>query len=217
MMADLQDPPEMIKKFIHEWERGADIVYGIVQKREGTSKMRDFNSRLFYKIINTLTEGIFPENVSDFRLIDKKVYQAINNMPEHNKFLRGMIMWTGFTHAGIKFNRPPRFAGESKAKFLTVLGVALNGIFAFSYFPLKLVTISGIVVSLISFAMIARQLTLYVLYGRGEPGQTTLVILISFLFGMLFLILGVIGEYLARIYDEVKSRPSFIVKKTIGL
>lgn len=128
-----------------------------------------------------------------------------------------MIMWTGFKHTGIKFNRHPRFAGQSKANFFTVLSVALNGIFAFSYFPLKVVTASGIILSLFSFAMIIRQLLLYVLHGRGQPGQTTLVILISFLFGMLFLILGVIGEYLARIYDEVKHRPTFIVRQTLGI
>lgn len=217
MMADLQDPPEMITQFISKWEQGYDIIYGVIKKRQGTSWLRNFNSILFYKIVNFLTQGVFPENVSDFRLIDKKVYQAINSMPEHNQFLRGMIMWTGFTHTGIKFNRPPRFAGESKARFFTVLTVALNGIFAFSYFPLKLVTVSGIILSLMSFAMIIRQLVLFALYGRGQPGQTTLVILISFLFGMLFLILGVIGEYLARIYDEVKRRPTFIVKQTLGI
>lgn len=217
MMADLQDPPNLIPQFLKLWQKGHDIVYGIVKTRQGISWVRDFNSRLFYKLLNKLTHGLFPENVSDFRLVDKKVYQTINHMPEHNKFFRGMVMWTGFNSTGIEFIRPPRFAGKSKADFRTVLTVALNGIFSFSYLPLKVVTALGMVMSLASFSMIIVQLILYAIYGRVEPGQNTLVILISFLFGMLFLILGIIGEYLARIYDEVKRRPTFIVKQTIGI
>lgn len=216
MMADLQDPPSLIPQFLSEWEKGYEIVYGIIKQRQGTSTIRNLNSQIFYKIMNRLTGGLFPENVSDFRLIDKQVYQSINSMPEHNKFMRGMIMWTGFTRIGIEFNRPPRFAGESKADFSTVLQVALNGIFSFSYFPLKLVTGLGLFLSFIAFALIMTQLVLYAIYGRIQPGQNTLVIILGFFFGMLFLILGVIGEYLARIYDEVKNRPNFIVKRKIG-
>ena len=130
MMADLQDPPEMISKFLRQWEKGYEIIYGIVRQRQGTSAIRNLNSQIFYKIMNRLTGGLFPENVSDFRLIDKKVYRAIVNMPEHNKFMRGMVMWAGFTRMGVEFNRPPRFAGESKANLSTVLQVAINGIFS---------------------------------------------------------------------------------------
>ena len=216
LMADLQEPPELISQFLKYWEKGYEIVYGIVKKRPGTSLVRRISSVIFYKILNIMTGNIFPENVSDFRLIDKKVYKIINQMEERNKFLRGLIAWSGFNQIGISFERKERFAGKSKADFLTVLKVAANGIFSFSYLPLKIVTILGFLLSIISFLMIFYQIVLFVIYGRGAPGISTVVILVSFLFSMLFLILGVMGEYISRIYDEVKGRPNFIVKNKIG-
>ena len=217
MMGDLQDPPDMIPQFIRKWEQGYEIVYGIIKKRADTSFSRKISSLLFYMILNKLTDNLFPENVSDFRLIDKKVYEIVKTMPERNKFLRGIINWTGFSQIGVSFNREKRFAGESKAYFFTVLKVALNGIFSFSYAPLKLVTLLGFALSVVSFMLIIYQLSLYFVVGRGEPGISTIVVVLGFLFGMLFLILGVIGEYLARIYDEVKQRPNFIIRNKIGL
>jgi len=207
----------MIPQFIRKWEQGYEIVYGIIKKRADTSFSRKISSLLFYMILNKLTNNLFPENVSDFRLIDKKVYEIVKTMPERNKFLRGIINWTGFSQIGVSFNREKRFAGESKAYFFTVLKVALNGIFSFSYAPLKLVTLLGFALSVVSFMLIIYQLSLYIVVGRGEPGISTIVIVLGFLFGMLFLILGVMGEYLARIYDEVKQRPNFIIRNKIGL
>lgn len=215
-MADLQEPIFLISKFLRKWENGFEIAYGIVKKRPDASLARRLFSILFYKILNVMTGNIFPENVSDFRLIDKKVYEVVNKMPERNKYLRGVISWTGFRQTGIPFERTSRFSGESKANLTTVLAVAANGIFSFSYVPLRMVTFIGCILSIVSFLVIILQLTLFAIYGRGAPGISSIVILISFLFGMLFLILGVIGEYLARIYDEVKGRPSFIVKNLIG-
>ena len=216
LMADLQEPPELISQFIRKWEQGYEVVFGIVKKRPDASYFRRICSVLFYKILNLLTNNLFPENVSDFRLIDKKVYVAINEMPERNKFLRGLISWTGFKQIGIPFERSPRFAGQSKADFLTVLKVAANGIFSFSYTPLKVVTILGFCLSVVSFLTIVYQMALFFLHGRGVPGITSIIVLTSFLFGMLFLILGIIGEYLSRIYDEVKGRPNYIIRDKIG-
>ena len=216
LMADLQEPPEIISKFIRKWEEGYEIVYGIVKKRPDATIARRIASNLFYKIINLMTDNIFPDNVSDFRLIDRNVYQVVNEMQEKNKYLRGLIIWTGFKQTGVPFVRKRRFSGKSKADFLTVLKVASNGIFSFSYAPLRVVTFLGFILSIFSFSMIIFQITLFIVYGRGAPGVSTLVILISFLFGMLFLILGIIGEYLSRIYDEVKGRPNFIVREKIG-
>ncbi len=216
MMADLQEPVELADEFIKKWEQGFEIVYGIVKKRSG-GKLRNFNSMLFYKIINRLTNNSFPENASDFRLIDKKVYISINSMPEQNKYLRGLIMWPGFSHTGVSFNRMSRFAGQSKADFSTVLGVALNGIFSFSYLPLRLISGLGFLITLISFGLILFYIYLYFLYGRIAPGIATVIALMLFLFGVLFFTLGIISEYLARIYEEVKRRPLFIVKDKINL
>lgn len=216
MMGDLQDPPEVISSFLRKWEKGYEIVYGILKKRADTSFIRNINSILFYKILSLLTDRIFPENVADFRLIDKKVYETINKMPERNRYLRGLTLWTGFSQTGVPFNRHPRFAGASKADFITVLKVAANGIFSFSYVPLRLVIILGFVISALSFLSIAIELILIFVLGRIAPGIFTVIFLIGFMFGMLFIILGIIGEYLARIYDEVKQRPIFIIKEAIG-
>lgn len=216
MMADLQEPVELISDFIKEWEQGYEIVYGVVKKRTA-GFLRNINSVLFYKIINLFTKNIFPENASDFRLIDKKVYKIINQMGEQNKYLRGLIMWTGFKHIGIPFNRAKRFAGESKADFATVLKVAINGIFSFSYIPLRFISILGFIITLASFILGIFYLYLYSIWGRVTPGATTTILLILFLFGVLFFVLGIISEYLVRIYEEVKKRPNFIVKNKINL
>lgn len=217
LMGDLQEPPELISSFLRNWEEGFDIVYGIVKKRADFSKTRHLSSIVFYKLLRALTGNILPVNASDFRLIDKKVYSAVNSMPERNKFLKGLMIWTGFSQIGISYSRRPRFAGESKADFVTVLKVAANAIFSFSYVPLRIVTILGFIVALVSFAVIVLELVLILIFGRTAPGILTIVFLISFLFGTLFIILGIIGEYLARIYDEVKGRPIYIVRQRIGL
>ena len=216
LMADLQEPIDLITQFLEKWEEGYEIVYGEVRSRTG-SAIRNFNSRMFYKLMNNLTHGIFPENVSDFRLMDRKVYEAINAMPEQNKYLRGLVMWTGYSSTGIPFDRLERFAGESKADFLTVLKVAANGIFSFSYFPLRAVTAIGLIMTGISFLMILVYLYLYLIYGQVAPGVNTIIILMLFLFGVLFFILGIISEYLARIYEEAKHRPHYLIKNKVNL
>src|SRR3989344_8790622 len=174
MMADLQEPIEIVDNFIKEWEKGYEIVYGVVRKRTA-SKIRNFSSLLFYKIINLFTQNMFPENASDFRLIDKSVYQTINQMKEQNKYLRGLIMWTGFKHTGIPFDREKRFAGESKADLKTVFKVALNGIFSFSYIPLRMVSILGLFLTGISFILIITYFSLFLIRGRETPGITTVI------------------------------------------
>jgi glycosyltransferase involved in cell wall biosynthesis len=216
MNADLQDPPEMISSFIELWENGNEIVYGIIGQREGVPFLRKFLSRAAYIIISKLSNNMIPENVSDFRLVDKRVYSVINKMPEKNKFLRGLFVWTGFKQTGIPYKRPQRFAGTSKADFITVWKVAMNGIFSFSYFPLKIATGLGFVLSIISFVIAIFEIFLFLIYGREVPGFTTLILTVLFCFGVLFFLLGVFGKYIERIYEEVKQRPNYIIKDTIG-
>jgi len=216
MNADLQDPPEMITQFIKKWEEGYEIIYGIIRKREGVSFIRKILSSLAYVIIYNLTHEAIPKNASDFRLIDKKVYTIVNDMGEKNKFLRGVIAWTGFKQAGIPYERPARFAGETKAGFCAAFNVAMNGIFSFSYFPLHLATILGFVISIATFILVFIEIGLFLVYGQVVPGFTTTIILMLFLFGMLFFLIGIVGIYIARIYDEVKGRPNFIVAERIG-
>lgn len=216
MNADLQDPPELIPQFIQKWESGYEIVYGVIQKREGVNITRRWLSKAAYMIIFRLSNRMIPENASDFRLIDRKVYTIINSMKEKNKFLRGLVVWTGFKQIGVPFERQPRFAGESKADFRTVWGVAMNGIFSFSYFPLKIATAMGFLLFIITFILAFIEIFLYLFYGREVPGFTTTILVILFGFGMVFLMLGIMGTYLERIYDEVKQRPNFIVNSDIG-
>jgi glycosyltransferase involved in cell wall biosynthesis len=216
MNADLQDPPELIPRFIQEWEAGSEIIYGVIQKREGVGLVRRILSRLAYMIIFRLSNHMIPENASDFRLVDRKVYTIINSMKEKNKFLRGLVVWTGFKQLGIPFERQPRFAGESKADFKTVWNVAMNGIFSFSYFPLKIATLMGFLLSTLSFILALVEIYLYMAFGREVPGFTTLILVILFCFGMIFLMFGIMGTYIERIYDEVKQRPNYIVNNEIG-
>jgi len=216
MNADLQDPPELITEFIKKWEDGYEIVYGIIRKREGVSFTRTVMSSMFYKIINRLTNNTIPENVSDFRLVDRKVYEVVKKMDEKNKFLRGMIAWTGFKNTGIPFERPARFAGKSKGAFIPTFQVALNGIFSFSYFPLKIATMLGFAVSVGSFLLALIEFALWLKFGSAVQGFTTTILIILFLFGTLFLLVGIMGEYIARIYDEVKGRPNWIVTSDMG-
>jgi dolichol-phosphate mannosyltransferase len=216
MNADLQDPPELIPRFLKEWEAGYEIIYGVIQKREGVGVVRRMLSRLAYMIIFRLSNNMIPENASDFRLVDRKVYTIINSMKEKNIFLRGLVVWTGFRQLGIPFERQPRFAGESKADFKTVWNVAMNGIFSFSYFPLKIATFMGFLFSTLTFVMALAEIYLYVAFGREVPGFTTLILVILFCFGMIFLLFGIMGTYIERIYDEVKQRPNFIVNTEIG-
>ena len=216
MNADLQDPPEMVHEFIKKWEKGYEIVYGVIEKRKGVSFIRSMLSSSFYLVINKLTNNMIPRNASDFRLMDRKVYSVVNSMQERNRFLRGVVAWTGFRQIGIPFKRPPRFAGEPKANIFAALGVALNGVFSFSYFPLKLATWLGFLTFFASVIMFFVEIGLYLALGRKVQGFTTMILVILALFGVLFFILGIIGIYLARIYDEVKQRPNFIVRNEIG-
>lgn len=217
LMGDLQEPPVLISKFLRKWEQGFEIVYGRVKKRADISIIRKINSLLFYKILRLFTGSMFPENASDFRLVDKKVYSVINDMVERNKFLKGLTFWTGFKQIGIPYNRSQRFSGDSKADSITVLKVATNAIFSFSYIPLRLVTAIGFLLAVASFSILIFELSLFLIFGREAQGVLTIVVLISFLFGMMFIILGVLGEYLARIYDEVKKRPTYVVRQKIGI
>ena len=165
MNADLQDPPELIPQLIQKWESGYEIVYGVIQKREGVNIIRRVLSRAAYMIIFQLSNRMIPENASDFRLIDRKVYKIINSMKEKNKFLRGLVVWTGFKQIGVPFERQPRFAGESKADFLTVWSVAMNGIFSFSYFPLKIATAMGFLLSTMAFIAAFIEIYFYLVFG----------------------------------------------------
>lgn len=217
MTADLQDPPELITEFIKKWEEGYENVYGIVTKRTGTNAIRRFNSQLFYKVANTLTGGMIPRNVSDFRLVDRKVYETINSIHERNRFIRGLFAWVGYKSIGIEHVRAERFAGVSGAHTLKVIELAFKGIFAHSYVPLKLITLTGLAVSTLSFLLLAWTVTKAVIWGVPFAGYGMIMTVMLLMFGILFTMLGIVSEYVGLIYEEVKQRPNYIVSKTHGL
>ena len=217
MTADLQDPPELISEFILKWEEGYENVYGIVTKRIGTNWIRRLNSHLFYSIANTITGGMIPKNVSDFRLVDRKVYETLNTMQERNRFVRGLFAWVGYKSIGIHHERAPRVAGVSGAHTFKVISLALKGIFAHTYVPLKLILVMGLTMSALSFTSLIALVIRSIIYGTPFPGFGTIVAVLLLMFGVLFTVLGVIAEYIGLIYEEVKQRPNFIVKTRVGL
>lgn len=216
MTADLQDPPYMIPKFIEKWEQGYENVYGVVTKRTDYSWFRRIMTGIFYWLVNKTSGNLLPRNVSDFRLIDKKVYQSINRMDERVRLMRGMFMWIGGKSVGIPHKRHSRFAGKTHTSFLKLLGLGLRSIYGYSYLPLRFITYLGIFISTCSFIFLAY--TIITAFTKGVPfsGYGTVVSIMTFMFGVMFLILGIISEYIAFIHEEVKQRPNFIIKRKIG-
>ena len=217
MSADLQDPPEMIPKFLRKWEEGFENIYGIIGKRSGTKFVRKINSILFYKIAGSLTNNMIPENASDFRLVDRKVYEAVREMNERNRFVRGLFAWVGFKSIGVEAERAERYGGVSNAHSLVVIDLAFKGIFSHSSIPLKLITVTGVALSVASFLSLVGFSIFWLLAGVPFAGFGTIVSLVVLAFGVLNFMLGIIAEYLGLIYEEVKGRQNFIVSEMLGL
>jgi dolichol-phosphate mannosyltransferase len=216
MTADLQDPPELIPEFIRLWESGFENIYGVVTKREGTNWLRAINSKMFYWLAGKLTSGRITKNASDFRLVDRKVYEAVNTMAERNRFVRGLFAWVGFKSIGVEMVRPPRFGGVSNAHTLKVLDLAFKGIFAHSNLPLRMISILGLSLSIIAVATLFIYVGSVLIYGVPFDGFGTLVSIALGGLAITTLLLGVIGEYVGLVYEEVKQRPNYVVRSRIG-
>tara|TARA_B100002019_G_C21040444_1_gene484221 strand:- start:102 stop:755 length:654 start_codon:yes stop_codon:yes gene_type:complete len=216
MTANLQDDPSVIPEFIKNWELGYDQVYGVVKSRPGKSILRKLNSVLFYKIANKLTKNLIPKDVSDFRLVDKRVVDAVKEMGEVNRFYRGFFSWVGFKSKGVEFNRQERFSGSSHAKTLPVLGFAIRGIFAFTTKPLRISILLTLLTSVISLTVLVYQTLNWIVNGVPFDGFGTLVGISLLFFSLLFLMLSVMSEYLGLIYEETKKRPHYIVEDLIN-
>jgi dolichol-phosphate mannosyltransferase len=217
MTADLQDPPEMISEFLRKWEEGYENIYAVIKKRTGTNLIRRINSKLFYFVAAKLSGNSLPENASDFRLVDRKVYEAVKQMTEKNRFIRGLFAWAGFKSIGLPMERPPRFAGVSNASTGKVIDLALKGIFSHSYKPLRFISLTGLVVSVISIISLIPLSWYWIVAGVPFAGFGTVAALIIGTFGFQVLMMGVMSEYIALIYEESKNRPNFIVSETLGI
>jgi polyisoprenyl-phosphate glycosyltransferase len=216
--ADLQDPPELIPEMIRIWKQGFDIVYGKRKKRDGESWFKLTTAKVFYKFLNKMSTVNIPVDTGDFRLIDRKVAQALKQMPEHNRFLRGMASWVGFKQVALEYERKERFAGETKYPLKKMIKFALDGIFSFSVKPLKLVEYLGCTTILIAFILIIyTTLSPFLGFKTLTLGWTLALILIAFIGGIQLFSIGMVGEYVARIYDESKGRPLYIIEKEINL
>ena len=216
--ADLQDPPELIPDMIEIWERGNKIIYGKRKKRKGESIFKLSSAKLFYKTLNTLSDVEIPKNTGDFRLADRKVVDTINSLPEHNKFLRGLWSWTGFKQIPFEYEREKRFAGKTKYPFRKMLKLAQDGIIGFSTKPLKIVGALGIFSIIISIVILIYSLLSYIFkLNNLEPGWTSIMVTVTLFAGVQLVSLWVISEYIGRIYDESKSRPQYIINKTINI
>lgn len=212
--ADLQDPPEVILDLIQKWREGYEVVYAIRVEREGESWFKLFTAKLFYRIIYRITDVNIPLDTGDFRLLDRKVVEVMKSMRERHRFLRGMSVWVGFKQIGVPYKRAARYAGETKYPLKKMIRFASDAITGFSYFPLQLATYIGFIsagLSIVAIPVVAieRLVTKQVLFG-----QATTLIAVLFLGGVQLISLGVLGEYIGRIYDEARGRPLYIVRET---
>lgn len=211
--ADLQDPPEVILELARRWKDGYEVVYAVRAERQGESWFKILTASMFYRIIYRITDVKIPLDTGDFRLIDRKVVNIMNNMREKHRFLRGMGAWVGFKQIGVEYKREARFSGETKYPFKKMLKLALNAITGFSYFPLQIATYFGFISA--GIAILAIPLVVFErLTGfQAFYGQATTLIAVLFFGGVQLISLGVLGEYIGRIYDEVKGRPLYIVRE----
>jgi len=213
--ADLQDPPEVIPDLIKKWKEGYEVIYGIREKRKGENFFKKITALIFYRLINKMTMINMPPDSGDFRLIDKKVVNNLKNIRENNRYVRGLTYWIGFKQIGVPYERDKRFAGKSKYPIKKLFKLAYDAIFSFSNFPLKIATYFGFIVSFLSFLYLIYALIIKLFTNSVIHGWTSLMISILFLGGVQLICLGIIGEYIARINDEVKKRPLYIIKEII--
>ena len=211
--ADLQDPPEVILDLIKKWEDGYEVVYAVRGEREGETWFKKTTASLFYRIIYQITEVKIPMDTGDFRLMDRKVVNVMGQMKERNRFLRGMSSWVGFRQTGVTYLRAARYAGETKYPLRNMFKLAMNAITGFSYFPLQLATYLGLIAAGGSVIAIPVVILLRLIGQQSFYGQASTLIAVLFLGGVQLIFLGILGEYIGRIYDEVKGRPLYIVSE----
>lgn len=214
--ADLQDPPQLIAQMIDKWREGFDVVYAKRVSRMSDTPMKRNTAGLFYRVFNMLSEIPIPENVGDYRLMDRRVVEAIKKLPEKDRFMKGLFCWPGFSNTSIEFERPERTEGETKFNYWKLWNFALNGITSFSSFPVRLGVYLGLIVSAVAFiyGVVVMVKTLFT--GVDVPGYASLMVVVLFMGGIQLFFLGLLGEYIGRIYKEVKNRPIYMVDKALG-
>ncbi|MEY3984484.1 MAG: hypothetical protein RL160_2043 [Bacteroidota bacterium] len=214
--ADLQDPPHLIADMVRSWEQGADVVYGKRRDREGETFFKLFTARLFYRFINRLADVDIPLDTGDFRLMNRKALDAFLKLRERHRFVRGMVAWVGFKQEALEYDREARFAGTTKYPFRKMMRLAFDAIMGFSNVPLRLASFVGFITSLLAFAGILYALYAKLFTNETVAGWTFLMIAILFIGGITLVVLGIIGEYIGRIYSEIKQRPLYLIQEQMG-
>jgi polyisoprenyl-phosphate glycosyltransferase len=214
--ADLQDPPELIPRMLDHWRAGCDVVYAVREQRDGESRFKLTTARWFYKLFDKLAQVELQQNSGDFRLLDRQPLDALRSMRERSRFLRGMTVWVGYRQAAVPYTRDPRFAGETKYTLSKMLRFSLDAMSSFSHRPLQVATLLGFLISTLAFIAIPVVIVLRIL-GSYLPGFGSITIAVLLLGGIQLIALGIIGEYVGRIYDEVKGRPLYLMRARINV
>ena len=214
--ADLQDPPELIGEFISLWEQGYDVVYGVRADRASDTPMKRFSAGAFYRLFNRLSDFPIPESTGDFRLMDRAVVTALAQLPERNRFMKGLFAWVGFRQVGVPYVRPARAAGATSWRYFSLFRFAIDGLTAFTTLPLKVWTGVGVAAAFLALGFAAVIIIQVLVSGRDVPGYASLMVVILFGFALQMIALGVLGEYIGRMYQEVKGRPIYLVRDRVG-
>ena len=214
--ADLQDPPELIVQLIAKWREGYDVVYATRRSRRGETWLKQLTAKAFYQTLAKMSPVPIPANTGDFRLLDRKVVDAIKKLPERTRFMKGLFAWVGYKQTSILFDREPRYGGNSTWNYWKLWNFALDGITSFSFLPLKVWSYVGVIISLISLFYALFLVIRTLILGVDVPGYASLMVAILFLGGIQLITLGVLGEYLGRVYEEVKGRPLYFVREEYG-
>jgi dolichol-phosphate mannosyltransferase len=214
--SDLQDPPELMLEMIQKWREGYKVVYAVRSERKGETWFKLFTAKLFYRLIYRITDVDIPQDTGDFRLMDRQVVEAIKQMRERHRFIRGMTSWVGFPQTGVTYVRQERFAGATNYPLRKMLKFASDAITGFSYLPLQLATYLGFIVAVLSGLGMIGVILARLIGNQAFFGQATTLVMVLFLGGIQLICLGIIGEYLGRIYDEVKARPLYVVNEAVG-
>ena len=216
MDVDLQDPPELLSDFLRKWEEGYDVVLGVRRQRKSDTKFKRVTARLFYKIFNILCGKRLVPNVGDYRLMSRAALDALNSLPERVRFTKGLYAWVGFKQARVEYDRMSRVAGSSKWNAWKLWNFALDGITSFSTLPLRIWSYLGMIIALFGFGYAVLLIMRKLLFGADVPGYTSIMVVMLLLGGLILISLGIIGEYLGRIFEEVKGRSLFVVIRYIG-
>lgn len=215
--ADLQDPPELIETFLKKWREGFDVVYAVRRHRNTDTAMKRWSAKKFYQVINRLSGVPIPANTGDFRLMDQRVVKAVVTLREHNRFMKGIFAWVGFRHAEVSYDRPERAAGQTKFNYWRLWNFALDGITGFSTVPLRIAGYVGMLTALAAIIYGVFLISRTLIHGVDVPGYASLMVAVLLIGGLQLVVLGVIGEYLGRLYAETRKRPLYIVESSLGL